>query len=345
VTYRCSEASPLDGQVEVGMDSPTALWMTRWMVALTFREALASRLFWVTSLVTAICVLLCLSVRVVGPAPLPVEPGEARLRLPLEDYQRRPDARAQGIDPAASEVSILFGAVRIQYRHYSDDAVRFLESFLGGLVANVAGVVLLLLGTAGFLPDFLEPANASVLLSKPVPRWSLLVGKYLGVVGFVGLQTFVFVVGTWLALGVSTGVWVPNYLLCWPVLLLHFAVFFSLSVCLAVWSRRAVVCMVGVLAFWIACWAVNHAWHAWQGAGPAAPLLLDVAYWVLPKPADLNWMLFDLHGARDHFGTLFDYRALAGLDGSPLFLSVLSSLAFPVVVLLLGAIRFTRTDY
>ena len=39
-----------------------------------------------------------------------------------------------------------------------------------------------LVWTAGFLPDFLQPSAASVLFAKPVPRWTVLLGKYAGVV-------------------------------------------------------------------------------------------------------------------------------------------------------------------
>src|SRR5580704_8787430 len=46
---------------------------------------------------------------------------------------------------------------------------------------DVAGLLLALLWTAGFLPTFLEPAHASILLAKPTPRWQLLVGKFVGV--------------------------------------------------------------------------------------------------------------------------------------------------------------------
>jgi hypothetical protein len=327
------------------MDSPTAVSIARWMAALTFREALASRLFAVLSLLTGLCVALCLSVRVIGPEPLPTEPGEARLRLPLEDYRRHPKARAEGIDPAGSEMTVLFGAFRIQYRHYAENAVGFLQSLLAGFLAGTAGVVLVLLWTAGFLPDFLEPSNAAVLLGKPVPRWSLLVGKYLGVVAFVALQTILFVGGTWLALGIKTGTWTPQYLLCAPVLVLYFAVFFSVSACLAVWTRRTVVCMAGVLAFWALCWSTNHSWHAWQTTTAPAPVLVDVGYWVLPKPADLNWTLFELLGAQAHFGKVLDYRAFATPDVSPLLLSAFTSLMFAAGVLTLSAARFARTDY
>ena len=52
-----------------------------------------------------------------------------------------------------------------------------------------------------------------------MPRWSLLAGKFLGVLAFVALQASLFVGGTWLALGLRTGVWDPTYFLCVPILL------------------------------------------------------------------------------------------------------------------------------
>lgn len=329
------------------MDAPTTVSLVRWMASLTLREALASRLFWVTSFVSGACVLLCLSISVQGEPPLPLEQGERRLRLPLEEYQRIPGARAEGVDPASCEMTVLFGAFRVHYRHYPEDAVRFLQYLMAGLVADTAGVLLVLLWTAGFLPSFLRADNAAVLLGKPVPRWGLLLGKYLGVVAFVALQTLLFVVGTWLALALKTGVWAPQYLLCAPVLLLHFAVFFSVSVCLAVCFRRTVVCMVGVLAFWAVCWATNHSWHVFQATTPDAPVpvLLDAGYWTLPKPADLNWTLYDLLDARRHFGSFLTYPTLAGADASPLLLSALTSMVFAAVVLILAAVRFERMDY
>ena len=67
------------------------------------------------------------------------------------------------------------------------DAVHFLELLLAGGIAGTLGLLLALVWTAGFVPTFLEPSAASVLLAKPVARWQLLLGKYLGVLTFVGV--------------------------------------------------------------------------------------------------------------------------------------------------------------
>jgi ABC-type transport system involved in multi-copper enzyme maturation permease subunit len=325
------------------MNSPAALRIVRWLVYDTFRQALASRLFWAVSGLTVLCVVFCLGVRVSGPGPLPLGPGEPRMRVPAE-LAEGGRARQEGVDVARSELSLLFGAVRIEYRHYGDDAVRFVQLLLAGFVADTAGVLLALLWTAGFLPGFLEPGAVTVCLARPAPRWSLLAGKYLGVVGFVALQAGAFVLGTWLALGVATGVWAPFYLVCLPVLLAHFAVFFSVSAALAVWRCNAVVCAAGALAFWALCWATNHAWHSAAALGGGA-WWLQVGYWVLPKPADLNWVLYDGLQAPKYFGTFLDYPALAPANWPHLELSIATSLAFAAAVLAAAGRRFVKADY
>jgi hypothetical protein len=328
------------------MRSPDLVRLIGWVVYTTFREALASRLFAVTALVTGVCIVFCLSMRVQGEAPLPVAPGEMQMRLPLEEAQRLGSRQTEGMDVAFSEVSFLFGAVRVPYRHYPEDAVLFVQMLLGSFLADIAGVLLALIWTAGFLTSFLEPGRCSLLLAKPVPRWGLLTGQYLGILVFVGLQTALFIAGTWLALGLATGQWPVLYLLCIPILLLHYGIFFAVSAWLAVRTRSSMVCLVGSIAFWVLCWNLNHGWHTAQTDTPGVgPWWLGTAYWMLPKPADLNWLLLEvLHG--DHFlGRLLGYASLGTDGGLRLAGSIATSMLFAVGMLILAVRRFARTDY
>jgi hypothetical protein len=326
------------------MNSPTLIRLIGWVVYATFREALASRLFAATALVTGVCIAFCLSMRVSGEPILPVDPGEARMRLPLEEIQRIGRDKAEGVDVAYSEVRFLFGLVRVPYRHYPDDAVKLVQLLLASFFADTAGVFLALIWTAGFLPNFLDPARASVLLAKPTTRWALLLGQYLGVLAFVALQSGSFIVGTWLALGLATGEWTAEYLLSLPILLLHFSVFFALSAWLAVRTRSTTLCLAGSLLFWILCWSINHAWHATQASGTESVWLAS-AYWILPKPADLNWLLCELLHADHFFGRLLDYASLRQHNGLPLLASILTSLLFAATLVIASARRFARTDY
>src|SRR4030088_1674685 len=96
-------------------------------------------------------------------------------------------------------------------------------------------------------------------------------GKYAGVLAVVFLHLVVFVGGTWLGLGAHTGVWNASYLLCVPILLLHFAIFFSFSLLLAVCTRSTVVCVFGSIVFWFLCWGMNYGRHAVVTAAHLAP--------------------------------------------------------------------------
>ncbi len=167
-------------------------------------------------------------------------------------------------------MSLAFGAVRVAVARDVRTAVHFFQLILAAGVADTLGLLLTLVWTAGFLPGFLAPQAIAVLLAKPVPRWGLLAGKYIGVLAFVLAQAVYFVGGTWLALALRTGVWDAAYLLSIPLLLLQFAVFFGFSLLLAVCFRSTVVCVFGSIAFWGICWAINFGRHAVMAAAAVA---------------------------------------------------------------------------
>src|SRR5205823_2783188 len=220
------------------MNLPAALLSIRWLVRDTFRQSLATGVFWAMLAVSALCILVCLTANADDIPNLPTD-GTTPERITREEAKKYdPEEVAKsGVVVTDGRVTLLFGAFSYHSNRWREDAVRELQLMLAGFVADGVGLLLALVWTAGFLPAFLDPAAATVLLAKPAPRWSLLAGKYLGVVIFVGLQAAVFVLGTWAALGLRTGVWDMRYLWCLPVLVCHFAIFFSFSTFLAVWTR------------------------------------------------------------------------------------------------------------
>jgi hypothetical protein len=136
-----------------------------------------------------------------------------------------------------------------------------------------------------------------------VPRWFLLGGTFVGVVAFVAVHAAVLVGGAWLALGVRCGVWDCSFLLCAPLMVLHFAVFFSFSAMLASATRNSAACTFGTVLFWLLCWAMNFGRHAAVGTidphtlSPGFAWTMDAAYWLLPKPLDFQLALADAaHG-------------------------------------------------
>lgn len=327
---------------------PTAIRTLRWMVRDTLRQSLASRLFWLIIGLSLLCTVFCLGIRVTGAEERPTHPDEIPAYYPKS--QATPEVKAEGIRIVGGEVSLGFGLMKFPIGKSRTDSVRLVQLWLAGVLADTAGVLLALLWTAGFLPTFLEPHAVSVLLAKPASRSMILLGKYLGVVLFVALQATVFVAGTWLGIGISTGVWDAAYWLAVPLLVVNFAVFYAVSALLAVCTRSTVVSVFGTLLFWALCWAINFTHHRVvgfevAGLAPSSSFLLDAGYWLLPKPLDLSGIFFEAMRAAE-YSTPIDEMAAVKAKG--LFypeLSVLSSLLFAVVVLALAAYEFRSADY
>ena len=366
------------------MNAPAALFTIRWLVKDTFRQSMSTGIFWLMLGITAVCIAVCLTVNVVGDTPLIADTGSQAESLPRaygeraaaqvasaiglgampgqvpasnltplrgDEYQMVDKAKRDGVPLVSGHLELAFGAIQVPLARDRAIGVRTVEFHLAGWIADGAGLLLALIWTAGFLPGFLDPNAVSVLLAKPVPRWSLLAGKFLGVLVFVAAQNALFVGGTWLALALRTGVWDPTYFLCIPMLLLHFSVFYSFSAMLAVMSRSSVVCVLGSIIFWLFCMAMNMGHHSahllpeLSQMSPAFAFLVDAGYWILPKPLDFHILLRETLGADDFFGRAIDQRALSAKGYWHPLLSVLASLTAGVVLMIVAAYDFVTADY
>jgi ABC-type transport system involved in multi-copper enzyme maturation permease subunit len=328
------------------MNLPVALFAIRCMVRDTFRQSLASSVFWVMLVVTGLCVLLCLSVGIEGGQPLRDPGGRELYGADGQPYT--------GVNPSQGQLTLAFGAVRLGLFRDGEAQVRFLQAVLANWVAGAVGTLLALVWTAGFIPEFLQPGAASVLLAKPVPRWSILVGKYLGVLAFVAFQATVFVVGTWAALGLKTGYWLPGYLLAIPLLLLNFAFIYSFATVIAVWTRSTAASVFGGVLFWVLCCGMNYARHAAIAQPALAPesapypagfrAVVEAGYWFLPKPADLAILL---HRAlqQGHLSLAKAFEVMLSQGAFYPELSLLTSAAFAVLMLAVAARQLATTDY
>jgi ABC-type transport system involved in multi-copper enzyme maturation permease subunit len=328
------------------MTLSAAMNVLRWLVWDTFRQALAGRIFWVMLAISAVAVLFCSSVGVRGGY---VERSPQEITEFIPRHSADPEViKRSGVTEIDGELTLAFGTIHIPHARAADDSVHFLQLILSTGVAGTLGLLMTLVWTSGFVPAFLEPQAASVLLTKPTPRWLLLLGKFLGLIVIVGLQAGLFVGGTWLALGIGTGIWTEAYLRTVPLLMIQFAFFCSVSIFLAVVSRSTFVCIVGSVLFWLLCTSVNTARIevVLQSDAPALfRWLAEIAYWVLPKPVDFNLMMSHALHADHYFtqwpaGQEFEAKGLS----NPL-LSMITSLAFAGITLVVSALDVRKTDY
>ncbi len=329
------------------MSLPAAINVLRWLVWDTFCQSLASRIFWVMLCVSLIAILFCASVGVTG-GVIEADPGEKPEFIHKDMVTDIEAAKKSGVNFIEGDMTLGFGAVHVPHARGAEDSIHFLQLTLSSGVAGTIGMLLTLIWTAGFLPSFLEANAASVLLTKPVPRWLLVLGKFGSMIAFVGLQAAIFVGGTWFAIGVRTGIWNGVYLLSIPLLMIEFAFFYSVSVLLAVTTRSTIICIIGTILFWLICMAVNAGRIEVATQPDAYHLIrwpLEVAYWVLPKPVDFNLIMTNTLDAKNYF---VQWSALTAMERQGRFLpdiAILTSLLFAGVVATVSARGVGRVDY
>ena len=140
-----------------------------------------------------------------------------------------------------------------------DQAIRGIVVAFISIVVGVIGVFSAILVTAPIIPNTLDSGSVSLLLSKPISRPLLFLAKFFGGCWYVLINGAYLIGGVWLLLGLRYGIWYRNLLLCIPVFLFLFIVYYSVSAYAGLVWRNAVVCIVVTVLFWLVCVLVGAA--------------------------------------------------------------------------------------
>jgi hypothetical protein len=106
----------------------------------------------------------------------------------------------------------------------------------------------------------------------------------------------------------------------------------------------------GTLLFWVLCWGMNFGRHAMIAHDPAgmsdgSKAAVEVGYWVLPKPGDLNVILDDALETQAFAAGVPEFDAARKKGHLNLYLSALASLAFAGAMLGIAAWEFRNAEY
>lgn len=126
-----------------------------------------------------------------------------------------------------------------------------------GLLLGIFAILAAILVTSPIIPRMFEPGSISLLLSKPVSRTLLFLSKFLGGCAFISLNVTYLLVGLWLIAGARFGIWNQGLLLCIPVFLFLFLIYYSVSALAGLIWKSAVVSVIAVVLFWGLCWVVG----------------------------------------------------------------------------------------
>jgi ABC-2 type transport system permease protein len=140
------------------------------------------------------------------------------------------------VEGAMATVS-LFGA--------TSSRTRDVDSLVRGVYGGIAtflytwGMFLAVFASAGLIPSVLEPGRIELLLSKPVSRTHILLGRYVGNVLVISCNVIFLVLGIWTILGIKTGIWSKTFLVSIATSIFIFAVLLSVVVLIGVLFESA----------------------------------------------------------------------------------------------------------
>lgn len=274
-------------------------------------------------------------------------------------------------------LSVLFGMWEIkdpilstQNPHLPALIGAILTKYIGDAYIGWIGIILALIATAGVFPTLLQAGTIDVVLSKPMSRPMIFLGKYLGSMVFVTVQAAIFVVLTFLVVGLRWGYWSWAYLWCIPLIVALFSYVFAFSALFGVITRNAMASLLLAILAWIAIFVPQMA-HKTLLSLPAMGVEVDqkwvrlsvIAKTLVPKTSDITYIAGNLIGAaaaselgptpekRPEKPGLFypDPQKLAKAEHelsrvNPVT-SIGSSLLFEAVIVLIAMWKFTRRDF
>jgi ABC-type transport system involved in multi-copper enzyme maturation permease subunit len=118
----------------------------------------------------------------------------------------------------------------------TEDVRRLVQNVYGGIATFLYtwAMGLAVFASAGLIPRVLEPGRIELILSKPVSRAHVLLGRFLGNVLVVAGNITYLVAGVWIIFGVKTGIWGPRFLVSIATTVFTFTVLLTVVVLLGV---------------------------------------------------------------------------------------------------------------
>jgi ABC-2 type transport system permease protein len=264
----------------------------------TFREALARKIFWGLFGLSSLMILFFLFI----------------MKIDI-------------VEGAVATIT-LFG----QQTGREVNAARMVKQVQAGVATFLYtwGMFLAVFASAGLIPSVLEPGRIELLLSKPISRTHLLLGRYLGNLLVVGVNVTYLVLGIWIILGIKTNIWTPDFLFAIVTTIFLFAVLLAVVVLVGVlFESTALAVMIPVGLMIISPVLAQHKTMVRLLSSEWSRQLWQALYQVLPKVYDIGTMTMNF---------VLDRKVESY---APLW----TSAAFGAVVLAAALYTFQRRDF
>jgi len=198
-------------------------------------------------------------------------------------------------------------------------------------------MTLFIVMSSSFMPSILEKGTVELILSKPVSRSDIILGKFTGGVLIVFLALAYLITIIWLIISIKTGIWHISFLasIFWYTII--YAVLYSLIILTGLITKSTVLTLiVNIFLLFPITGLLSLRESVYQLIdNRGIEFVLDFIYYILPKPWDLRSMASEIIEGKFSTagGILIAYQPL------------ITSVIFIVAVLSLSIYYFNKKDY
>ena len=196
--------------------------------------------------------------------------------------------------------------------------------FGGGLFISIFSV-------SNFIPQMVERGNIDLLLSKPVSRAQIILGKFFGGTAMVFVNIAYLIVGIWILIGLKFNDWESSFLLAIFTITFAFALLYSLIILIGIVTKSSVISMViSYVIFFIVSpiLALRDSIITFINNN-AIKYILEFLHFIIPQTSELSTITSDLAAG----------NSLMSIE--PI---IISSLLL-ILILTIGIIIFSKKDY
>ncbi len=196
--------------------------------------------------------------------------------------------------------------------------------YAGGLFVSIFSV-------AGFIPSLLEKGNIDLILSKPVSRPQVIVGKFFGGTAMVFTNLFYAIFMLWLLIGLKFNVWQMDFLLASATITLAFASIYSLIILIGIVTRSTMFSLViSYLIFFVfsPLLSSRETIFAFVDNG-LMKTIFELLYYLIPQTSDLS--------------SITTSFAVGNPIGNPTI--ILTSIIYIILILYASIFIFNKKDY
>ncbi|MDA3862181.1 MAG: ABC transporter permease [Melioribacteraceae bacterium] len=155
--------------------------------------------------------------------------------------------------------------------------------YAGGLFISIFSV-------AGFIPSLLEKGNIDLILSKPVSRAQVVLGKFFGGTAMVFINLFYAIFMLWVLIGLKFSVWEPDFLLSSISITLAFASIYSLIILIGILTKSSMFSLVvSYLIFFVFSPILSSRDSIFSFVdNDLMKTIFELLYYIIPQTSDLS---------------------------------------------------------